>query len=264
MSAGALCARALVYVCCLCLDPLVAGTDLFLPITCDTSSLVNVLILNLEQIVLNSLHYHSLHHGLPFDVYPLTRRHGPCLPLYRSDLLFGLPVTLDVPSHAKNFQVGETVELTDAQGQTIAYIEVESRWTPNKPKEAKQLYGTTSLEHPGVQMLSMEKGHDYVGGKVTGVRYPERVFPCETPAEVRAKLPETGDVVAFQCRNPIHRAHFELFIRALGESAPDPNPPDLFSWPAVWCFFVADCSDVVFDAPRFVASVALPAASSSL
>jgi hypothetical protein len=42
-----------------------------------------------------------------------------------------------------------------------------------------------------------------------------RVFPCATPAEVRASLPTNADVVAFQCRNPVHRAHYELFTRAL-------------------------------------------------
>ena len=41
------------------------------------------------------------------------------------------------------------------------------------------------------------------------------MFPCQSPAEVRAGLPANTDVVAFQCRNPIHRAHYELFIRAL-------------------------------------------------
>ena len=47
-----------------------------------------------------------------------------------------------------------------------------------------------------------------------GLELPKRVFPCATPAEVRATLP-SGDVLAFQCRNPIHKAHYELFIRAL-------------------------------------------------
>ena len=42
-----------------------------------------------------------------------------------------------------------------------------------------------------------------------------RVFPCQTPQGVRASLPERTHVVAFQCRNPIHRAHYELFMRAL-------------------------------------------------
>ena len=53
------------------------------------------------------------------------------------------------------------------------------------------------------------------GGKVQGLNLPKRVFPCATPEEVRATLPEGRSVLAFQCRNPIHRAHYELFIRAL-------------------------------------------------
>ena len=48
-----------------------------------------------------------------------------------------------------------------------------------------------------------------------GLNIPKRIFPCKTPAEVRAGLPANTDVVAFQCRNPIHRAHYELFTRAL-------------------------------------------------
>jgi ATP sulfurylase len=51
--------------------------------------------------------------------------------------------------------------------------------------------------------------------QVHGFELPKRVFPCATPDEVRATLPEGEDVVAFQCRNPIHRAHYELFTRAL-------------------------------------------------
>jgi hypothetical protein len=43
------------------------------------------------------------------------------------------------------------------------------------------------------------------GGKVEGLALPERVFPCATPAEVRSTLPKDVDVLAFQCRNPIHR-----------------------------------------------------------
>ena len=53
------------------------------------------------------------------------------------------------------------------------------------------------------------------GGKVEGLALPKRVFPCATPEEVRSTLPEGKDVLAFQCRNPIHKAHYELFIRAL-------------------------------------------------
>jgi sulfate adenylyltransferase len=99
--------------------------------------------------------------------------------------------------------------------QKLAVFTVESKWRPNKPLEAQNCYGTTSIEHPAVQMISMERGRYYMGGKVEGLELPTRVFPCASPAEVRATLPEGVDVLAFQCRNPIHRAHYELFTRAL-------------------------------------------------
>ena len=51
--------------------------------------------------------------------------------------------------------------------------------------------------------------------QVEGLEKPTRVFPCATPEEVRATLPAGKDVLAFQCRNPIHKAHYELFTRAL-------------------------------------------------
>merc|ERR1711865_311834 len=70
-------------------------------------------------------------------------------------------------------------------------------------------------EHPGVQMISFERGKYYTGGPVTGLSIPVRPFKCESPAEVRANLNVDKDVVAFQCRNPVHRAHYELFTRAL-------------------------------------------------
>ena len=47
------------------------------------------------------------------------------------------------------------------------------------------------------------------------INIPKRVFNCATPRQVRDSLPEGVDVLAFQCRNPIHKAHYELFIRAL-------------------------------------------------
>lgn len=65
------------------------------------------------------------------------------------------------------------------------------------------------------QCLSMCVGVGATGGKVEGLELPKRVFPCASPAEVRSTLPRGKDVLAFQCRNPIHKAHYELFIRAL-------------------------------------------------
>ncbi|PSC72960.1 Sulfate adenylyltransferase isoform A [Micractinium conductrix] len=159
-------------------------------------------------------------------------------------LLFGLPVVLD--TEREDLVVGDRVLLT-YNGEELAVFTVESKWKPNKPLEAQNCYRTTSIEHPAVQMITMERGKYYMGGnhlhylpfpskpmitmergkyymggKVEGLRLPTRVFPCATPAEVRSTLPEGVAVLAFQCRNPIHRAHYELFIRAL--DAPNAGP----------------------------------------
>jgi sulfate adenylyltransferase len=129
-----------------------------------------------------------------------------------SGLLFGLPIVFDTDD--ASIVVGDRLLLT-YQGQDLAVLTVESRWEPDKVKEAKGCYGTTSLEHPAVRMIASERGRIYLGGRVQGLELPRRVFPCRTPAEVRSTLPSGEDVVAFQCRNPIHRAHYELFTRAL-------------------------------------------------
>jgi sulfate adenylyltransferase len=132
-----------------------------------------------------------------------------------SGLLFGLPIVFD--TDAADIAIAERILLT-YRGQELAVLTVESVWEPDKVKEAKGCYGTTSLEHPAVRMIAGERGRFYLGGRLQGLELPRRVFPCRTPAEVRATLPADEDVVAFQCRNPIHRAHYELFTRALEAS----------------------------------------------
>jgi sulfate adenylyltransferase len=129
-----------------------------------------------------------------------------------SGLLFGLPIVFD--SDDATIGVGDRLLLT-YRGQELAVLSVESVWEPDKAKEAQGCYGTTSIEHPAVRMISGERGRFYIGGQLQGLELPQRVFPCKTPAQVRATLPEGESVVAFQCRNPIHRAHYELFTRAL-------------------------------------------------
>ena len=126
--------------------------------------------------------------------------------------LFGLPIVMDTD---RNDVVVVDKLLLTYKGQELALLEVEDKWEPNKVSEAQGCYGTTSLEHPAVRMIAMERKCFYLGGTLKGLELPNRVFPCKTPAEVRSGLPHGEDVVAFQCRNPIHRAHYELFTRAL-------------------------------------------------
>merc|ERR1712203_122207 len=92
-------------------------------------------------------------------------------------------------------------------------------YKPDKVVEAKEAYGTSSLEHPTVYSLIAEQGQYYIGGKLHGISSPKFKYPVMTPAEVRSTLPEGKDVVAFQNRNPIHRAHFELLKCAQADVA---------------------------------------------
>merc|ERR1719463_516881 len=129
-----------------------------------------------------------------------------------SDLIYGLPVVMDTDDAA--ISIGTKV-LLSYKGTNMGLLTVSSKWTPDKPKECLKCYGTATIEHPGVRMVAMERGKYYIGGPVQGLGVPTREFPCATPKEVREMLPSDADVVAFQCRNPVHRAHYELFTRAL-------------------------------------------------
>merc|ERR1719499_2065475 len=122
--------------------------------------------------------------------------------------LFGLPVTLDLHS-VEGLKEGDKLLLRWA-GKDVAVLEASSIWKPDKVVEAKECYGTSSLEHPTVFSLIAELGPYYVGGQLHGIASPEFRYIVQTPTEVRGTLPEGRDVVAFQNRNPIHRAHFEL------------------------------------------------------
>ncbi len=129
-----------------------------------------------------------------------------------SGYLFGLPIVMD--TNDDEITIGDKVLLT-YKGQNLAILTVEDKWEPDKVVEAKNCYGTTSIEHPGVKMIVVERKKFYLGGILEGLELPKRIFPCKTPSEIRSKLPLGEDVVAFQCRNPIHRAHYELFTRSL-------------------------------------------------
>jgi len=127
--------------------------------------------------------------------------------------LFGLPVVLDVPDTSL---VGKKVCLS-YKGSLLAVMDAEEAWQPNKVKEAKASFGTTSVEHPSVHELLSDIHKYYLGGKIHSVvQNFDNVWGqgFKTPAEVRATLPEGKKVVAFQNRNPVHKAHFELLVHA--------------------------------------------------
>jgi sulfate adenylyltransferase len=134
-----------------------------------------------------------------------------------------IPVTLDIADElASQLATGDRLALRDAEGVMLAVVHVEELYRPDRMLEAERVYGTTSAEHPGVaQVLN---AHPWcVGGRVEGLALPTHhdFVPLRlTPADLRATFAARGwdRVVAFQTRNPMHRAHHELTLRAAREA----------------------------------------------
>lgn len=137
-----------------------------------------------------------------------------------SGLLWPIPINLDVTDEfVKKVEPGKTVALRDPEGVMLAAMHVEGAWQPDRLAEAKSVLGTTRTGHPGVAYLLQKANPWYVGGHLEGVRLPVHYDFRNlrlTPAELRAEFIRLGwrRVVAFQTRNPMHRAHQELTLRA--------------------------------------------------
>merc|ERR1719271_953218 len=99
----------------------------------------------------------------------------------------------------------------------MAVMDVEDECEPDQKVEAEKCLGTASDEHPTAFELYDNLGKYYAGGKVMGLlKGYDAIWGAgfKTPAEVRATLPEGKQVIAFQNRNPVHKAHFELLVQA--------------------------------------------------
>jgi sulfate adenylyltransferase len=133
--------------------------------------------------------------------------------------LWPMPITLDVTEpFAASLAKGSNVALRDAEGVMLAVLHVEDIWTPDRDAEARRVFGTNNTEHPGAAAVS-RANPVYVGGTVEAIQLPPHYdFHSlrQTPAQVRAGFAAAGwsRVVAFQTRNPMHRAHQELTLRA--------------------------------------------------
>jgi sulfate adenylyltransferase len=138
-----------------------------------------------------------------------------------SGVLWPMPITLDVTeSLAKTLKPGSSkIALRDAEGVMLAVLHVEDVWQPDRRGEAKAIFNSTSPVHPGVNYLLNKENPWYVGGPVEGLQSPAHYDFKDlrlTPAELRVEFARLGwrRVVAFQTRNPMHRAHVELTLRA--------------------------------------------------
>ncbi len=126
-------------------------------------------------------------------------------------LPWSIPVTLSATEdEASGFKEGKDIALADESGEPLAILELEETYGYDKEREAEKVYRTTEDKHPGVAALYAQ-GDVLLAGTVSVFRRPPGTFPefRLTPAQTRAAFAERGwrNVVGFQTRNPVHRAH---------------------------------------------------------
>jgi sulfate adenylyltransferase len=135
--------------------------------------------------------------------------------------LWPIPILMYIPRElADKLRPGTSVlALRDPEGVMLAALHVEELWDLDREASAQATFGTTDLKHPGVAYLLQRTHPVAVGGRVEGLQLPAHYdFRAlrHTPAELRAEFSREGwrRIVAFQTRNPMHRAHCELALRA--------------------------------------------------
>lgn len=138
--------------------------------------------------------------------------------------LWPMPITLDVNKEFGGaLKAGQKIALRDLEGVILATLDVADVYVPNKAKEAELVFGADDSAHPAVNYLHNTAGELYVGGKLTGLEQPVHYdFRArrDGPNELRSYFRKLGwrRIVAFQTRNPLHRAHQELTFRAAKEA----------------------------------------------
>jgi sulfate adenylyltransferase len=138
-------------------------------------------------------------------------------------VLWPIPVVLDVTETVANdLGPGAMLALRDLEGVMLGVLHVAEVWRPDLTAEAQQVYGVTNPEHTGVAYLLQQTNPWYVGGRVEGIQPPRHydfVHLRQSPARLVYRFNELGwrRVVAFQTRNPMHRAHQEMTFRAARE-----------------------------------------------
>ncbi|MDP3560757.1 MAG: bifunctional sulfate adenylyltransferase/adenylylsulfate kinase [Legionellaceae bacterium] len=135
--------------------------------------------------------------------------------------LWPMPITLDVSaSFANTIAIDETIILLDFDQTALARLQITDIWQADKILEAEQLFGTIDTMHPGVDYLFNRAGRWYLGGILETIQLPTHADFATlrmTPQILKNHFKTLGwkNIVGFQTRNPIHRAHWALTLEAI-------------------------------------------------
>lgn len=138
-------------------------------------------------------------------------------------LVWPIPIVLDVPDQfLKSLDKNEYISLRNAEGFLLAILKVNEFWAPDKKEEANSVFKSNDPNHPGVDYLFNHTNNNYISGELVPIqsnKYFDFTHLRKSPQEVRDffRLNNWKDVIAFQTRNPMHRAHFELTKLAMDE-----------------------------------------------
>jgi sulfate adenylyltransferase len=133
--------------------------------------------------------------------------------------LWPMPIMLDVPERVvRAAERSGTLALHDTEGVMLAALHVDHVWQPDLALEAQSVFGSTNEAHPGVDYLLHRTNPWYVSGRLEVFdQFEHSDFPAlrYTPAQLRQEFARLGwdRVIAFNTRNPMHRAHMELTLR---------------------------------------------------
>ncbi|NIT60125.1 MAG: bifunctional sulfate adenylyltransferase/adenylylsulfate kinase [Aliifodinibius sp.] len=134
--------------------------------------------------------------------------------------IFPIPITLSVEQSAE-VALDQEIALRDAKNELLAVMSVDEIYEWDLHEVANKVFGTQDPRHPLVAEMH-RWGKLNLSGRLKVLQLPRHYDFKDlrlTPAQTRKKLEELGyeNVVAFQTRNPLHRAHEEMTKRAIQE-----------------------------------------------
>ena len=138
--------------------------------------------------------------------------------------LMPIPVVLDVSEKfIEPLSVGKQITLRTTDMVPLAILTISEIWKAEFKKEAQAVYGSCDTTHPGVDYLLHSTNPFYISGELQKISFPQYADYKElryTPQSLKIFLKEQNwhQVVAFQTRNPMHRAHVELTQYAMQKS----------------------------------------------
>ena len=165
--------------------------------------------------------------------------------------LWPIPITWNVSyDFIQKIKNSDRITLKDKEGFTLAVLCISDIWKPDLELESKLVYGTTDEIHPGVNYLLNKSSEYYIGGKIIKITLPNhydfqeyRHSPKQLKSEIKKR--KWDKIIAFQTRNPLHKAHVEMTKRAMNEfnakatiapAVGDTKPGDLDYFTRVGCY----------------------------